>query len=772
VILNPASVGSLAEAPPCGDIRLVEQLPFREIVVCDFEFNGGKGLRHVPENDREGNVPNVVCGVFWELRSGKKTHLWQDQFGATPPLVAYMSSAEWGCFLSLGGPLPSRILDLYCEFKNQTNSTGIKQRKKTKIKGSWLRPHGSGLLGADATYGVTDGVAKSDKDHWRDLVIGGGAPMVRNRKGIVFYCDGDVGVTAGLLPHLLADIYRTGRLAFGQALLRGRYMATSARIERTIPFDVPLFRRIRKHRTEIKDTLLAELDAVYNVYEGYSISREKLAAYLIRENLRWPTIDDDPNGKLDLEDDTFRDMAKTYPQIKPLHDLQTIMSVLKLFELTVGRDGRNRTVLWPFQSYTGRNQPSNSKFVFGPDRSFRSLIRPAKGHGVAYLDYKSQEFFVAAVLSGDRQMIEDYLHDDPYLILGRNAGMIPKTGTKETHGAERDLCKIYVLATLYGQGEYGLAIQLNIAPIVARDLQRTFWRRYPTCAAWRDDYVWTATRRGFVETVFGWRARVSPEFNARSIQNFPCQANSAEMLRLACCLGAEAGVDIAAPVHDAVLISAPVDRLDIDIAKMVAAMEEASSLVLGGYTAIVEVDKIVRYPNRYVDKRDVSKFFGMLKPQPPNFLACCSNRTRVQQVPISICLPLTPETHSELTFSTTPPCRPHDTLPHPGNQACARRPGSHTAPAKKSNRYPSPIPVDSAGLHRRDFPRGADHVGFADAAYGGGNPLFPHDGRGKKSLSVANDIPAHRVAARCGFPNPGGSFDICHSPDSIRQAER
>jgi DNA polymerase I len=241
VILKPASAGSLAEASPCGDFRLVEQLPFRQIVVCDFEFNGGRGLHRVPENEREGNVPNVVCGVFWELRSGKKIHLWQGQFGPEPPFgtgndtiwIAFMSSAEWGSFLSLGWPLPSRILDLYCEFKNQTNSTGVKQRKKAKAKSSWLRPHGSGLLGACATYGVTEGVPKSEKDHWRDLVIAGGAPMVRNRDGILIYCEGDVRITAGLLPRLLADIYRTGprpRRAFGQALLRGRYMAASARM--------------------------------------------------------------------------------------------------------------------------------------------------------------------------------------------------------------------------------------------------------------------------------------------------------------------------------------------------------------------------------------------------------------------------------------------------------------------------------------------------------------------------------------------------------------
>jgi hypothetical protein len=34
-------------------------------------------------------------------------------------------------------------------------------------------------------------------------------------------------------------------------------------------------------------------------------------------------------------------------------------------------------------------------------------------------------------------------------------------------------------------------------------------------------------------------------------------------------------------------------------------MEEASRVVLGGYQAIVEVDKIVKYPDRYVDPRGV-----------------------------------------------------------------------------------------------------------------------------------------------------------------------
>ena len=51
-----------------------------------------------------------------------------------------------------------------------------------------------------------------------------------------------------------------------------------------------------------------------------------------------------------------------------------------------------------------------------------------------------------------------------------------------------------------------------------------------------------------------------------SLRNFPMQANGAEMLRLACCLATERGIEVCAPVHDAVLICAPLDRLEDDVA--------------------------------------------------------------------------------------------------------------------------------------------------------------------------------------------------------------
>jgi hypothetical protein len=86
------------------------------------------------------------------------------------------------------------------------------------------------------------------------------------------------------------------------------------------------------------------------------------------------------------------------------------------------------------------------------------------------------------------------------------------------------------------------------------------------------------------------------------LRNFPMQANGAEMMRLAACFATERGVEVCAPVHDAFLICSPLDRLDEDVAKMRAAMAEASRIVLGGFELSTDAS-ITRWPERYMDPR-------------------------------------------------------------------------------------------------------------------------------------------------------------------------
>ena len=96
--------------------------------------------------------------------------------------------------------------------------------------------------------------------------------------------------------------------------------------------------------------------------------------------------------------------------------------------------------------------------------------------------------------------------------------------------------------------------------------------------------------------------RTGRDTKPRTLGNFPCQANGAEMLRLACCLATERGIGVCAPVHDALLVEAELEQLDQVVADAQAAMAEASRVVLGGFELRSE-PKLIRYPDRYSDKR-------------------------------------------------------------------------------------------------------------------------------------------------------------------------
>ena len=70
-----------------------------------------------------------------------------------------------------------------------------------------------------------------------------------------------------------------------------------------------------------------------------------------------------------------------------LSDLRHAMSELKVESLAVGRDGRNRSSLFPFGARTGRNTPSANRFIFGPSKWLRGLIKPEFGNAIAYIDW-------------------------------------------------------------------------------------------------------------------------------------------------------------------------------------------------------------------------------------------------------------------------------------------------------------------------------------------------------------------------------------------------
>jgi hypothetical protein len=378
-------------------------------------------------------------------------------------------------------------------------------------------------------------------------------------------------------------------------------MAAAARMEwNGVPIDTDTLARLRTGWEGIQEALIARIDAGRGLYEGCSFRADRFAAYLAGRNIPWPLL---PSGALALDDDTFREMARSHPgEIGPLRELRHALGQLRLNDLAVGPDGRNRLLLSAFQARTGRNQPSNSRFIFGPATWLRGLIKPGEGRAVAYVDWEQQEFGIAAALSGDSAMMEAYRSGDPYLAFAKQAGAVPPEATKASHKKERDQFKATVLAVQYGMGEASLAQRLGQSVARSRELLELHRRTYPRYWQWSEAAVNRAMLHGGLHTVFGWQVQAGPNANPRSLANFPMQANGAEMLRLGSSLATERGIEVCAPVHDALLVEGQANQIEEVVARTQAVMEEASKIVLDGFPLRTDA-KIVRYPERYEDER-------------------------------------------------------------------------------------------------------------------------------------------------------------------------
>lgn len=574
---------------------LLKSLGYREAYCIDTEFVA-----------RAGHKPLPVCVVAKCLITGREVRLWGQELSGPCPFdvsddvlfIAYYASAEFSVFDVLGWPRPRRAIDFFAEFRLLINGLGS--------------PFGNGLIGALLYFGLPT-IGGDEKEGMRQLIMSGGPWDANERTQILNYCESDVDALVRLAEPMLAELTKS-RLRFGQALLRGRYMAAAAIVENNgVPLDAALLGRLARHWEWIKARLIERVDATFSVYINGSFSSSRFADLLLRRGIAWPCL---PSGQLALDDDTFKKMAGVHLSLRPLHELRRTLSQLKLNDLAVGPDGRNRVMLSAFRSKTGRNQPSNSKFIFGLPAWFRKLIKPAEGRAIAYIDWSSQEIAIAGALSGDEVLWDAYASGDPYIAFAIQAGLAPAGATKKSHPEIRQACKAIVLGVNYGMGAEAIAAQSGIHVVDARRLLRLHRQTYRRFWAWADDNVNRVLLGSPLETAFGWRIHYPPTCGvmakSTSILNWPMQSHGAEMMRLAVAMAVDEGLMVCATIHDALLLEASADEIDQRAARLAEIMGDASELVLGTGKRCRSDVKIVRHPERYDDDGRGSEMFELV----------------------------------------------------------------------------------------------------------------------------------------------------------------
>jgi DNA polymerase I len=464
-------------------VTTLNELPFEEIWFVDFEFVS-----------RHGERPDPVCLGARELCSGQTFRLWRDQMGDRPPyrtdasslFVNFVANAECACHLALGWPLPAKVLDLSPLFRCVVNGR--------------LVPQGKGLLGALAHYRV-DAIDATYKDKIRKRIIKGWPFTAQEQAEILKYVMGDVDP----LPELLAKLMLEPEFDLGVALHWGEFAAVSALMEhRGIPLDMEIIPQLQDKRawSFVRDSVVPKIDAQYGVYikdraGDWHFNIEKFEALCARLGIDWPRHD---TGKLDLRRKTFESMSKAYPEMESLRQLRHARDKMRRIKLAVGRDGRNRTVLWPFASKTSRTQPKAAQWIFSPAVWLRFTIKPGPGRAVAYIDWSSMEFQVAAVLSGSKPMIELYATGSPYIEFAKRFDVVPPSATKKTRPEVHDTYKVVLLGAQYQMQHATLAKRLGISSFAAYEMLNQHRGLFNQYWAWSEDWIARALDTGLIRT--------------------------------------------------------------------------------------------------------------------------------------------------------------------------------------------------------------------------------------------------------------------------------
>jgi hypothetical protein len=165
----------------------VDALPYERIIAFDFEFYGA-----------EGENPNVVCLVVWDVLSDETRRYWRDDLlemegppfdiGDSSLCVAYFASAEMQCFETLGWPRPGHLIDLYAEFRRITNGQEL--------------TYGRGMVGA-LRYFSLEQFVPNEKLEMRELILSGGPWSAAQKSSILAYCQQDVEAIAPLFAAIL-----------------------------------------------------------------------------------------------------------------------------------------------------------------------------------------------------------------------------------------------------------------------------------------------------------------------------------------------------------------------------------------------------------------------------------------------------------------------------------------------------------------------------------------------------------------------------------------
>lgn len=210
---------------------------------------------------------------------------------------------------------------------------------------------------------------------------------------------------------------------------------------------------------------------------------------------------------------------------------------------TIHDDGKIHTIYRQAFTSTGRLssvEPNLQNIPIRTEegRAIRKVFVPQEGHSFLACDYSQIELRVLAHMAQEQALIEAFRKGQD--IHTRTAQLV--FGVDEVTPLQRRQAKAVNFGILYGQSAWGLSEGIHINQHDAKRFIQRYYERFPDIKRFMDDVVETATKQGYVETIYH-RRRYIPELQSsvymqreagrRNAMNAPIQGSAADIIKIA-----------------------------------------------------------------------------------------------------------------------------------------------------------------------------------------------------------------------------------------------
>ena len=273
-------------------------------------------------------------------------------------------------------------------------------------------------------------------------------------------------------------------------------------------------------------------------------------------------------GAKELE--KLKDLHPLIPKLMEYREAAKLLTtyIIPLPQLADG-EGRVHTTFTQDVTATGRLSSVNPNLQNIPTRTeegrkIRGGFVADEGKVIVSADYAQFELRLAAAMSGDKALMEDF--NKGVDIHTKTAAEVYGISMSEVTKNQRREAKVVNFGIIYGMSAKGLADATGMTLTEAQEFERQYFELRKPIREKLDAYLEQARTQGFVETYFG-RRRPTPDVKSanfmvrtgaeRAAQNMPIQGTEADLMKLAMIRLDErlpAGAEMIMQVHDSVMV--------------------------------------------------------------------------------------------------------------------------------------------------------------------------------------------------------------------------